>query len=123
MRLCGVSAYIDLRSAILLYDCSTTIAISDEPTSLTCICNCVLCVRVRESPLPSLGWMGDAAGGVVRGDATRPIASTTEVLQMQNPPPADVQVISNDLQGDYIALADLNKKIADCRTGVWGLKQ
>ncbi|KAL1466543.1 hypothetical protein MTO96_026581 [Rhipicephalus appendiculatus] len=54
--------------------------------------------------------------GVVRAAATRLITSATEALQLENPDPADLQVILDDLQDKDTTLADLNKKIADLMT-------
>ncbi|KAL1465941.1 hypothetical protein MTO96_006181 [Rhipicephalus appendiculatus] len=54
--------------------------------------------------------------GVVRAAATRLITSATEALQLENPAPADLQVILDDLQDKDTTLADLNKKIADLMT-------
>ncbi|KAL1433846.1 hypothetical protein MTO96_012185 [Rhipicephalus appendiculatus] len=54
--------------------------------------------------------------GVVRAAATRLITSATEALQLENPAPADLQVILDDLQDKETTLADLNKKIADLMT-------
>ncbi|KAL1436396.1 hypothetical protein MTO96_049756 [Rhipicephalus appendiculatus] len=54
--------------------------------------------------------------GVVRAAATRFITSATEALQLENPAPADLQVILDDLQDKDTTLADLNKKIADLMT-------
>ncbi|KAL1470022.1 hypothetical protein MTO96_040720 [Rhipicephalus appendiculatus] len=54
--------------------------------------------------------------GVVRAAATRLITSATEALQLENPAPADLQVILDDLQDKDTTLADLNKKIADIMT-------
>ncbi|KAL1436403.1 hypothetical protein MTO96_049637 [Rhipicephalus appendiculatus] len=54
--------------------------------------------------------------GVVRATTTRLITSATEALQLENPSPADLQVILDDLQDKDTMLADLNKKIADLMT-------
>ncbi|KAL1487026.1 hypothetical protein MTO96_046699 [Rhipicephalus appendiculatus] len=54
--------------------------------------------------------------GVVRAAATRLITSATEALQLENPAPANLQVILDDLQDKDTTLADLNKKIADLMT-------
>ncbi|KAL1471665.1 hypothetical protein MTO96_039807 [Rhipicephalus appendiculatus] len=54
--------------------------------------------------------------GVVRAAATRLITSATEALQLENPSPADLQVVLDDLQDKDTTLADLNKKIADLMT-------
>ncbi|KAL1466386.1 hypothetical protein MTO96_042771 [Rhipicephalus appendiculatus] len=54
--------------------------------------------------------------GVVRAAATWLITSATEALQSENPAPADLQVILDDLQDKDTTLADLNKKTADLMT-------
>lgn len=53
---------------------------------------------------------------VIRSAAARLIASTTEVPQVEYSPPADLQVILDDLQDKGMTLADINKKIADLIT-------
>ncbi|KAL1473950.1 hypothetical protein MTO96_038345 [Rhipicephalus appendiculatus] len=54
--------------------------------------------------------------GGVRAAATRLITSATEALQFENPSPADLQVILDDLQDKDATLAELNQKIADLMT-------
>ncbi|KAL1421980.1 hypothetical protein MTO96_022551 [Rhipicephalus appendiculatus] len=54
--------------------------------------------------------------GVVRAAATRLITSAAEALQLENPAPAGLQVILDDLQDKDTTLADLNKNISDLIT-------